>query len=120
MQTTENRTGFKSLLTAAAITEGVRVKVNGGQWDIAAAADKAVGVATHDAASGEALTVKLFTAPGTFVMKASAAIAAGTQIYPTAAGKVDDAGTTALPMVALEAASADGDLLECAVTYIGA
>jgi hypothetical protein len=119
--TTENTTGLKSFVTAAAITEGQRVKVSSaGLADVAGATDLAVGVATTAAASGGTVTVKLWSAPGTFVCVASAGIAAGAQLYPTASGKVDDAGTTALPLVALEAASADGNLLECALVEVGA
>lgn len=120
MTTTENQTGYKSLTTAAAIVEGQRVKISSGQWDVAGATDAAVGVATHDAASGGQLTVKLFAAGGTFIMRASGAITAGARLYPTASGNVDDSGTTALPMVALEAASASGNLIEAAVCYVGA
>lgn len=120
MTTTENQTGYKSLTAAAALAEGQRVKINAGQWDVAAATDKAVGVATHAVASGAQCTVKLFTAPGTFIMRANGAITAGAQLYPTASGNVDDSGTTAIPMVALEAAGASGDLIECAVCYVGA
>ncbi len=120
MTTTENKTGYKSLIAAAAIAEGQRLKISSGQWDVAGATDIAVGVATHAAASGEACTVKLFGAPGTYIMRASAAISAGAQLYPTASGNVDDTGTTALPLVALEAASASGDLIECAWALKGA
>lgn len=119
MTTTENATGFKALTAAAAIVEGQRVKISSGQWDVAGATDKAVGVATHDAASGAQLTAKLFSGPGTFIMRASGAITAGAQLYPTASGNVDDSGTTALPLVALEAAAASGNLIECAVCYVG-
>lgn len=120
MNTTENKTGYKSLAAAAAIAEGQRVKITGTTWDVAAATDAAVGVATHAAAIGEELTVKLFAAPGTFLFRANAAIAAGAQLYPTAAGNVDDAGTTPIPFVALEAATASGDVIECAWAAKGA
>lgn len=117
---TQNDSGFKSFTAAAAITEGQRVKISSGNADVAAATDAAIGVATTAAASGEVVTVKLFSAPGTFLCRAGAAITAGAQLYPLAAGKVDDAGTTALNLVALEAATADGDLIECARIEKGA
>lgn len=120
MNTTENSSGFKSFVAAAAIAQGQRVKISSGQVDVAAATDAAIGVAIHDAASGLPCTVKLFSAPGTFICRASAAIAAGAQLYPTAAGEVDDTGTTALNLVALEAASADNNLIECARIEKGA
>lgn len=120
MNTTENQTGYKSLTAAAAIVEGQRVHISSGQWAVSGATDKSVGVATHDAASGGVLTVKLFSAPGTFLMRAGGAITAGAQLYPAASGNVDDSGSTVIPMVALEAAAASGNLIECAVAYIGA
>lgn len=120
MTTTENTTGFKSLVAAAAIAEGQRIKISSGQADVAGATDAAIGVARHAAAAGETVTVKLFSAPGTFVCRANAAITAGAQLYPTANGNVDDAGTTALNLVALEAATAQNDLIECASIQKGA
>ncbi|MFO1461880.1 MAG: capsid cement protein [Verrucomicrobiota bacterium] len=120
MNTTENKTGYKALPAAVAIAEGQRVKLNGATWDVAAAADASPGVATHGAAAGEELTVKLFNAPGTFVMRANAGIVAGAQLYPTANGNVDDAGTTPLGLIAMEAATAANDLIECAKIEKGA
>ena len=120
MTTTENSTGFKALNAAAAFTQGQRAKISSGQWAVAGATDKAVGVAQHACASGGVLTVKLFTAPGTFLVQASGAITAGAQLYPTASGCVDDAGTTVIGLVALEAASASGDLIEAARCEVGA
>lgn len=119
MNTTENQTGHKSLPAAAAVVEGQRVHISSGQWAVSGATDRSVGVATHDVASGGVLTVKLFSAPGTFLMRANASITAGALLYPTANGNVDDAGTTAIPMVALESAAAAGNVIECAVSYIG-
>lgn len=120
MNTTENTTGFKSLTAAAAIAEGQRLRISSGQFDVAGATSLAIGVASHAAASGSQVTCKLFSAPGTFIMRAGAAIAAGAQLYPLASGNVDDTGTTALPLVALEAAAASGDLIECAICQLGA
>jgi hypothetical protein len=120
MTTTENTTGYKSLVAAAAFTQGLRAKISSGQWAVAGATDKAVGVAQHACASGGVLTVKLLNAPGTFILQVSGAVTAGAQLYPTASGCVDDAGTTALTLVALEAATASGDLIECAIMQVGA
>ena len=118
--TTTNDSGFKSFTTAAAIAEGQRVKLSGTSIDVAAATDSSIGVAIASAPSGGTCTVKLFTAPGTFVMRAAAAITAGALLYPTASGNVDDTGTTALPLVAVEAATAANDLIECAWALKGA
>ncbi len=120
MTTTENTTGYKAFPAANAIVEGQRVKIVAGEADVAGATDPAIGVAQHAAAAGESVTVKLFSAAGTFVMRAGGPITAGAQLYPVASGNVDDAGTTALGLVALEAAGASGDLIECARIELGA
>ncbi|MBL9135299.1 MAG: hypothetical protein JNK85_05500 [Verrucomicrobiales bacterium] len=120
--TTENSTGFMTFqATAAAIAQAIRVKVDSnGQISAAAATDAAVGVTTEAVAASGWGTVKLFSAPGTFLVTAGAAITRGTQLYPLAAGKVDDAGTTALPLIALEAALADGDIIAAGRALKGA
>lgn len=120
--TTSNSSGYRSFqATAAAIVMGKRVKVDSnGLISAAAAAEGAIGVVTEDVAASGYGTVKLFNAGGTFIIWANAAIARGAQIYPTAAGGIDDAGTTALPLVALEAATAQGDLIECGPLLLGA
>lgn len=119
---TTNDSGFKSFTaTSTAIALGARVKTNSsGQILVAGATDVAIGVTTQAIAASGTGTVKLFNAPGTYMMLAGAAITAGAQLYPLASGKVDDTGTTALPLIALEAATADGDLIECAPCLKGA
>jgi hypothetical protein len=118
---TQNHTGYLTLPAAAAIGEGKRVHLNAsGQFALSAAADPSVGVATHACASGGPLTVKLWTAPGTFPVVANGAIAAGARLFPTANGNVDDAGTTALNLVAFEAATAQNDIIEALPCQVGA
>lgn len=120
--TTANSSGYRTFqATAAAIVMGKRVKVDSnGLISVAAAAEAAVGVTVEDVAASGYGTVKLWNAGGTFIMWANAAITRGAQLYPTASGGIDDAGTTALPLVALEAATAQGDLIEVAPAYLGA
>lgn len=120
--TSENSSGYKTFqATAAAIGLGIRVKVDSnGLISVAGATDAAIGVTTEAVASSGYGNVKLWTAPGTFLVTAGAAIARGAQLYPLASGKVDDTGTTALNLVALEAATADGDIIEAAPCMKGA
>lgn len=117
-----NDTGFMTFTaTAAAIAPYVRVQVDGnGLISAAGATDSAIGITIQDVAASGSGTVKLFSAPGTFLLTASAAVTRGAVLYPTASGRVDDTGTTALPFEALEAATAAGDVIECAVSYLGA
>lgn len=120
--TTSNETGLKTFqATAAALAQAVRVQVNSsGLMLVAGATDPAIGVTTEAVAASGYGTVKLFSAPGTFLVTAGAAITRGAVLYPLAAGKVDDTGTTAMGLVALEAATADGDIIEAARYLVGA
>lgn len=120
--TTANQSGIRTFTaTATAIAEAVRVQVDSnGLISVAGATDPAVGVTTEAIAASGRGNVKLFSAPGTFLCMAGAAIARGAQLYPLAAGKVDDTGTTKIGLVALEAATADGDIIECAPCMLGA
>lgn len=120
--TSENASGFRTFqATAAAIAAGARVKVNSsGLILVADAADAAIGVTTEYVAASGYGTVKVFSAPGTFLCLAGVAITRGNQVYPAASGKIAATGTTLLNLIALEAAGADGDLIECAVCQKGA
>ncbi len=119
--TISNSSGYLSLVTAAAIVEGQRVKITAaGLYDVATTADIAVGVATMSAASGGNCTAKLWTAPGTFLCRAGGAITAGARVYPTTAGNVLATGTTQLNLVAMTAAAASGDIIECLPCLVGA
>jgi hypothetical protein len=119
---TQNTTGYRAFqATGTAIALGKRVKVDSnGLISVAAAAEGAIGVTVEAIAADGWGTVKLFNAPGTFLVVANAAITRGAQLFPTAGGNVDDAGTTALPLVALEAATAQNDIIEAAPLLLGA
>ena len=120
--TTANSSGYRTFqATSVAIAQAKRVKVDSnGLISVAAATDGAVGVTTEAVAADGYGTVKLFNAAGTFLVTANAAITRGAQLFPTAAGNVDDAGTTALPLVALEAATAQNDIIEAGPVLVGA
>lgn len=124
LQGTQNSSGYRTFqATAVAIGVGKRVFIdtsNPPLIAVAGAAVGAVGVTVENIAASGYGTVKLFASDGTFLMCANAAIAAGAQIYPTAGGNIDDAGTTALPLVAMEAATAQNDLIEVAPFFLGA
>jgi hypothetical protein len=105
--------------TAAALGVGIRVKLNtSGNILVAGATDSAIGTTLEAiAASGTGL-VQLF-GPSRLVT-AGAAIARAALLYPLASGKVDDTGTTAIGLVAGEAATADGDVIEAFDARTGA
>jgi hypothetical protein len=120
--TTTNSSGYRTFqATAVAIALGKRVKVDSdGLISVASGTEGAVGVTSEAVAASGYGTVKLFNAGGTFLMCAHGSVTRGSILYPAAGGNVDDAGNTALPLVALEAATAQGDLIECAPWYLGA
>jgi hypothetical protein len=77
--------------------------------------DKDIGTACEEAfAAGDIIAVRLRTASGTHKMIASEALAAGATVYTESDGEVQDtAQATAFQIgTALEAATADGDIIE--------
>jgi len=126
MRTAINDSGYKTFKAGTNIIPlGSRVKLTAVDTiDIAGADDAAIGTAMEDIAAGGYGTIKLFSAPGTFYAKASKAITVGTQLYPDVSGKVSStgggAGAVILNFIALEPASADGDVILIARVEKGA
>ena len=118
----ENSSGHRAFqATAVAIAPYLRVKVDSaGLISVASAAEGAIGVTTHAVPASGIGNVKLFSAPGTYLMTAASAITRGARLFPAASGLVDDTGTTALNLCALEAATAANDVIECAPAFLGA
>lgn len=102
--------------TAASAVTGGRLVIPGATArSIAPAgadANNVLGVAAQDAATGESVTVHT-RAGGVHPLVASAAIAVGARVISAATGKIATigAGTNALG-IALEAAAADGDVID--------
>jgi hypothetical protein len=111
----ENTTGWRTFqATAAALEAYVRVDVDSsGLISVAGATDRGIGVTTEAIAASGYGTVKLFSAPGTFIVQAAAAVTRGAALYGAADGEIDDTGTYDLNLLALEAATAQGDVIEC-------
>lgn len=107
---------FGSFIAAGAIPKYARVKLSAAETvDVAGLAEKEIGVAQNAAfAAGDEVTVKFRNAPGTFKMIAQEAIAAGAAVYTEASGKVQDTAQSTAFLVghALNAATADGDIIE--------
>lgn len=113
-QVDTNTKGFK---VDAAIGANLRVKLtaNANEVTVAGLADKDIGVTQNETfAAGERVNVKFRTAAGTHKVIASEALAIGATLYTEASGKVQDtAQATAFQWgTALEAAAADGDIIE--------
>lgn len=101
---------------ATALAAYVRVKLSSGLLVVAGAGESGIGVTVAPSAVGTAAAVRLFNGHGTAFMLAGAAIAADAAVRGIADGKIDDAipATNAgAPLgIALEDATADGDVIE--------
>ena len=115
---TNNDTGFATFTaTAVAIPAYSRVKVDSaGLMLVSGAAADSVGVTIEDVAASGTGAVKLWSAGGTFFCIAAGAIVKGATLFSIANGLVDDSGVTAIPLVAIDAAGAANDVIECART----
>jgi hypothetical protein len=104
---------FESFLGAAAIASHLRVYLSAAGTVTLAGADN-VGIGTIEAPSLAAsgpCTVRLWNAEGTRKMVASEAITVGTVVYAAASGKCSATGNVPIG-ICLEAASADGNIVE--------
>lgn len=106
-------TPCKGYKASAAIAQYLRVKLSSGKVAAAGIAEDWIGTAEQDAfADGDLLSVRLRSAQGTQKMVAAGAVTAGARVYAAASGKIDDTVSTELVGIALEAAAADGDVIE--------
>lgn len=105
-------TACRTFTAGAALAEHRRVKLSSGKLAYAAATDVAIGTLERPSfADGDEVAVRLRIAQGTRKMVAAGAISAGSPVYAAANGKVAAAGSI-LEGLALEAAGADGDVIE--------
>lgn len=103
----------KTFTAGGALAQYRRVRLDAGKLAYAGAADTdGVGVMSRPSfADGDVVSVILRTAQGTVTMVAAGAITAGATCYAAASGKVASSGTV-IAGVAIDAAGADGDLIE--------
>ena len=108
--------GKKAFTTSAAVSAKRLVKMASTglvAHCTAADADTAIGVTDYAAASGADVGVKLLNFPGTFEMTAVAAITSGAAVYQAADGKVSMTPVAGGKIgIAIEAATADNDIIE--------
>lgn len=108
----------KRTFTATAVAIGAFLRVahdSSGTISLAGATDAWIGTTEAPcAASAQDVTVALRGKPGTMKMIANGVVAVNAPLYAGASGKVS-ATANAFPtgFIALEAASADGDQIEC-------
>lgn len=110
--------GIRAFTANGAITDKARVKVTAGsttvppQVAIAGAGEKHIGIAEFAVATGEIVSVKLRTYPGTYEGVATEAFAVGDTLYGAAGGGVKKTADGTAIGIALEAATAPNDVIE--------
>jgi hypothetical protein len=109
--------GIVPIVATAALTQGQLVKIVGGEVVVATASDTPVGAVTEAVEAGQVASVALIGAVGgTVYLEAhDASITVGETLKPAAAGRVDGGATGLIVAMALEASTAQGDLIECAL-----
>jgi hypothetical protein len=106
----------KSFTAGGALGKCLRVILSTGKLALAGITNREIGTMEKATfADLDEATVRLRSAQGTFKAVAAKAFAAGADIYTAANGKVSDtaAATSFYLGTALEAATADGDIVEC-------
>jgi len=112
-QFVETRT--KTFTAGAAIAKHLRVVFSSGKLAVApigASGDDIGTMGQASLADGDVVPVVLRNAQGTVLAVAASAFAQGAALYGAAGGKVDDAASGAILGYAMEAAGADGDVIE--------
>jgi hypothetical protein len=109
--------GYKTYVASEAIPKYARVTLaSTGLIEDAGITAKEIGTALEEAfASGDRVTVKLRTAPGTHKMIAAAAVTLGATVFTAASGKVSVSASTAFQVgqvVGIDGTVADGNVIE--------
>jgi hypothetical protein len=116
--TTENTSGYITLpATAAALGLGIRVNVDSsGNVSAAGVSGGWIGATIAAVAASANATVRLRNSTGTYMLQAAAAITKGSRLFAAASGQVSSSPTSGDPLhlVALDAAGAQGDIIQCA------
>ena len=110
---TRNDSGFKPMIVGTGgVVRNTLVKLSSATVVTAGAGEDSIGVALDTVAVGGYVTVKLWSAPGTFCINAAGAVTSGAAVYAAASGYVDDTVAGEKIGTALEAATAAGDDIE--------
>lgn len=107
-------TPTKTFTAGAAIGKHILVKLSSSKLAVAGATEQPIGTLEDESfADGDVRAVRLLSAQGTIKCVAGAAVAEAAVVYGIAAGKVDDVADSNVRVgIALEAATADGDIIE--------
>jgi len=110
--------GIRTFTANGAITNKARVKLTSAsttspvQVELAGSGEQHIGIAEYAVADGELVAVKLRTYPGTHEGVATEAFDVGATLYGAAAGGIKDTSAGTAIGIALEAATASGDIVE--------
>tara|TARA_R110000868_G_C10895268_1_gene763907 strand:+ start:425 stop:787 length:363 start_codon:yes stop_codon:yes gene_type:complete len=105
-----NDTGYQTVALTETVGLFLRTDATGTLCGIA---ERGIGVACTAGVSGDAVSVALWSKAGTMKVVASAAISKDAIVYSAASGKVGATASTSYKLgIAIEAAGADGDIIE--------
>lgn len=110
--------GILTFKAGEALGERVRVKASSGTTTdpievvAAGAGEQHIGVTEYAVSSGDYVAVRPRTMPGSKLGVASEAFARGATLYGAASGKIKDTSAGSAIGIALEEATADGDIVE--------
>lgn len=91
MDALQYKDGVRTFRANAAMGDGIRVRLSGGELVACAAGEPSIGVTARQAfAADEYIGVAMWNATGTFRVEATGAIAFGAKVYGAAAGKATD------------------------------
>lgn len=108
-----NSSDLRTLVAAEAISKYLRMKVDSNaKWALAGVGEATDGIAQDNYASAEDAVGKLFNSGETVMVVASGACSVGDSLYGAASGKVSTTVSGPPQFKALEAATADGDIIE--------
>jgi len=112
--------GLRTFIAGEDLAENIRVKIEGGttmdppEVVAAGAGEQHIGVTQFAVVDGTPVTVKITATPGTVEVVAADSFARGAVLYGAASGKVSDTASGSSIGIAVEAATATGDIIEMA------
>lgn len=110
--------GNPTFVASGALGANVRVKIKSGttttpcQVEAAGAGEQHIGTTMYAVADGENVGVRLRTSPGIHEGVAADSFSKGAVLYGAAAGKISDSSSGTAIGIAIEAATADGDIVQ--------
>lgn len=110
--------GNPTFTAYGALGANVRVKIKSGttttpaQVEAAGAGEQHIGTTMYGVADGEQVAIRLRTAPGIHEGVAADSFSKAAVLYGAAAGKISDSSSGTAIGIAIEAATADGDVVQ--------